>query len=269
VAQNRVVWAGLGIVEEGLVFRSIFDPVLFGASAFGGRALGVNWVWACWVIGYHLVWSVVIPIAFIETIFRSREPWLRLPGVVLCAVLYSAGAAALSHYVRQNLSPSFQLSDSQLLWSAIASAMLVFGALFLPLPVRRQSCPSVPPLWICAVTALMASLLWFALLRLPAALRTVPYFLFPLGIALGVAAVAALAIVRWPQSANWSGQHVLTLVFSGMVTSMAWGYFVTTVHNAVDHFAQGCMSLTAIAVFLLTIWLLRNHADTTPATNLK
>jgi hypothetical protein len=75
----RIVLFGLayGIVEEGLVFRSIFDPVLFGASAFGGRALGVNWVWACWVTGYHLVWSVIIPIAFIETIFRSREPWLR------------------------------------------------------------------------------------------------------------------------------------------------------------------------------------------------
>jgi hypothetical protein len=267
----RIVLFGLayGIVEEGLVFRSIFDPVLFGASAFGGRALGVNWVWACWVTGYHLVWSVVIPIAFIETIFRSREPWLRLPGVVLCAVLYSAGAAALSHYVRQNLSPTFQLSDSQLLWSAIASAMLVFAAFFLPLnPVRPQSYPPVPPIWVCAVTALTASLLWFALLRLPAALRTVPYFLFPLGIALGVAVVVALVIGRWLQSANWSRQHMLTLVFSGMVTSMAWGYFVTTVHNAVDHFAQGCMSLTAIAVFLLTIWLLRNHADATPATNL-
>lgn len=160
--------------------------------------------------------------------------------------------------------------DSQLLWSAIASAMLVFAALFLPLnPVKAQSCPSVPAVWFCAVTSLTASVLWFALLRLPAALRTVPYFLFPLGIALGVALVVALVIGRWMQCANWSRQHVLTLVFSAMATSMAWGYFVVTVHNAIDHFVQGCMSLTAIAVFLLTIWLSRNHADTTPAANLK
>src|SRR4029078_2580523 len=35
--------AAYAIIEEGLLLQSIFNPALFNAAAYGGRALGVNW----------------------------------------------------------------------------------------------------------------------------------------------------------------------------------------------------------------------------------
>src|SRR4030095_15246535 len=37
--------AAYGIIEEGLIIQSMFDPNIFDAGLVGGRALGINWVW--------------------------------------------------------------------------------------------------------------------------------------------------------------------------------------------------------------------------------
>src|SRR5215208_3347377 len=58
-----------GIVEEGLALESLFNPGLFNAGDLGGRALGINWVWAQWTLGYHAVWSISIPIVLTELVF--------------------------------------------------------------------------------------------------------------------------------------------------------------------------------------------------------
>src|SRR5215213_2294641 len=53
-----VLGVAFGIVEEGLALESLFNPSLFNAGDLGGRALGINWVWAQWTLGYHTVWSI-------------------------------------------------------------------------------------------------------------------------------------------------------------------------------------------------------------------
>jgi hypothetical protein len=58
--------AAYAIIEEGLVIQSMFNPNLFNASLLGGTALGVNWVWVEWTFGYHIMWSIAIPILLIE-----------------------------------------------------------------------------------------------------------------------------------------------------------------------------------------------------------
>ena len=67
-----------GIVEEGLATQSMFNPELFKAGLIGGRALGVNWVWSEWTVGYHVVYSIAVPILLAEMLFPSRSdlPWL-------------------------------------------------------------------------------------------------------------------------------------------------------------------------------------------------
>jgi hypothetical protein len=67
-----------GVVEEGLALGSLFNPELFDAGELGGRALGVNWVWTEWTLGYHAVWSISIQILLVELLFPARraEPWL-------------------------------------------------------------------------------------------------------------------------------------------------------------------------------------------------
>jgi hypothetical protein len=48
-----VMGIAYALLEEGLTMQSLFNPTVFGAATHGGRAFGVNWVWATWAIGYH------------------------------------------------------------------------------------------------------------------------------------------------------------------------------------------------------------------------
>ncbi len=72
--------AAYGIIEEGILVRSFFDPnwVDLGILGTYGRWLGVNWVWAEWLTIYHAIFSITIPILLVELYYpqyRAR-PWL-------------------------------------------------------------------------------------------------------------------------------------------------------------------------------------------------
>ena len=51
-------------------------------------------------MGYHILWSLVIPIVLTEMLFpEDRErPWLETGGVVGAAVCYTIGAALSSRW---------------------------------------------------------------------------------------------------------------------------------------------------------------------------
>ncbi len=85
--------AAYAIVEEGLALQSIFNPGAFNAGLLGGRAFGINWVWSEWTIGYHIVWSISIPILLSELLFPDRrtQPWLGKIGLAAVGVVYAAG----------------------------------------------------------------------------------------------------------------------------------------------------------------------------------
>src|SRR5829696_2113033 len=93
-----VLGVAFGIVEEGLALESLFNPSLFNAGDLGGRALGINWVWAQWTLGYHAVWSISIPILLAELVFPARrsEPWLGRAGLITTGVFYVLGVLAFT-----------------------------------------------------------------------------------------------------------------------------------------------------------------------------
>lgn len=72
--------AAYGIVEEGILVRSFFNPQWKDLGILGsyGRWLGVNWVWAEWLAIYHAIFSIAIPIFLVELTFpQSRNQlWL-------------------------------------------------------------------------------------------------------------------------------------------------------------------------------------------------
>src|SRR6266540_23584 len=102
--------AAYGIIEEGLAIQSIFNPDLFNAGLLGGRALGVNWVWSLWTIGYHIVWSIGIPILLAELLFPTRraEPWLGRVGMITVGTLYVLGVLAIAAIYRFVIIPNFE-----------------------------------------------------------------------------------------------------------------------------------------------------------------
>jgi hypothetical protein len=75
-----VLGAAYGIVEEGLMVKSFFDPhwVDLGTLGVYGRWAGVNWVWSLGLTLFHAVWSICLPILLVTLMFprRAAEPWV-------------------------------------------------------------------------------------------------------------------------------------------------------------------------------------------------
>ena len=75
-----VLGAAYGIVEEGLMVKSFFDPqwVDLGPLGVYGRWAGVNWVWSLGLTLFHAVWSICLPILLVTLMFprRAAEPWV-------------------------------------------------------------------------------------------------------------------------------------------------------------------------------------------------
>ncbi len=63
------------IVAEGLCCKSFFDPHWPDVGVLGtyGRWLGVNWVWAVLLTGYHTVFSILVSVALVELAFPAQR----------------------------------------------------------------------------------------------------------------------------------------------------------------------------------------------------
>jgi hypothetical protein len=86
--------AAYGIVEEGLMVKSFFDPNWPDLGVLGtyGRIAAVNWVWSVELTLYHCFYSICIPILLVELTFpRWRERrWLNRPGLAVVGALLAA-----------------------------------------------------------------------------------------------------------------------------------------------------------------------------------
>jgi hypothetical protein len=130
-ARIALLSAAYAIVEEGLVLQSMFDPALFNAGDLGGRWLGVNWVWSEWTIGYHIIWSISIPVLLAELLFPARrhQPWLGGLGMGTAGVLSVLGALALAAIYRLFITPDYRAPIALLVGAALLAGMLVALAL--------------------------------------------------------------------------------------------------------------------------------------------
>ncbi len=83
-----------GILEEGIMVKSFFDPAWPDLGALGvyGRFAGVNWVWSLFLMVYHAVVSIAIPILLVELLYTERreERWLGRRGMIGFSLLLSA-----------------------------------------------------------------------------------------------------------------------------------------------------------------------------------
>jgi hypothetical protein len=83
--------AAYGIVEEGLMVKSFFDPGWpdLGLLASYGRLFGVNWVWSAALCLYHATISIGIPIMLVEMIYPNRrdECWVGKRGFAGLSIL--------------------------------------------------------------------------------------------------------------------------------------------------------------------------------------
>ncbi|KAB2340147.1 hypothetical protein [Actinomadura rudentiformis] len=193
-----IVMLGLAyaLIEEGLALQTIFNPQGPGGDVMYGRAAGVNWFWGVLVCGYHVVWSVLIPIGVVHILFprQSRSPWLSRRMLPVFGGVFAAGTALFTLI-------SFLRSDYRLPVVAIGAVLALVGLLTgAALRCRVRDTPRVPGRLPgtarAAWTGLGFGLIWFAF-HLMAFICTAMSFVWWVLAAVLVAVAAAATVARW------------------------------------------------------------------------
>ena len=250
--------AAYAIIEEGLAIQSMFNPNLFNAGLLGGTVLGVNWVWVEWTFGYHIMWSIAIPILLTELLFPARRaaPWLGRTGVAIAGVVYTIGALAVAAIFRQVVAPDFRAPAILLIGAALLVVTLVVLALIWPVsqaaPAPTTSVRNAPSPWLVGLVTFVGAGAWFNLVGLPHSLRAGALVLAPMLGEIAIAIAVATLIRRWsgPDRA-WTDLHRLALASGALLISMLFGFFFVTASNPIDQLGQGVASIVAIGLLAL------------------
>ncbi len=257
--------AAYGIIEEGLAIQSIFNPNLFNAGSLGGRALGVNWVWTMWTIGYHIVWSIGIPILLAELLFpaRRREPWLGRVGMIIVGVLYVLGILAIAAIYRFAIAPDFQPPLLLNLFAALVAILLVVVALKRPARTleNHSNRPDgkIPSPWIISLLGFLMAALWFGLLNLPQPLRSGVWVLIPMLLEIALLIGFASLVRRWSNYEVWNDLHRLALIFGPLIMVMISGSFFVTAGNHLDQLGVGIFGIITMILLAFFARLLQQR----------
>jgi len=268
-----VLAVAYALIEEGLVVQSMFNPDLFQAGAVGGRGLGVNWTWTEWTVGYHVLWSMLIPIFLTETLFpRHRsEPWLNRTGVVIVGIIYALGVFIIDMAFRHTVAPNFHAPISHLVATGTAVLVLVLIALAAP---KQKVEPGTPPskrtppsVFVLGVVGLVVAAGWFGLLVLPASLKIGARILLPMALAVLVAAAAGLLVRTWSTAEAWTDRHGLAFLSGALLVSMSFGFFIVTAGNRVDQTGQGVACIITLIFLGIFAHRLGQRRKIVPATS--
>jgi hypothetical protein len=207
-----------GVVEEGLVTQSLFNPDYAGLHLLRHwfvPALGISVPWTITVLAVHTIWSISVPIALLENLTPAGRttPWLRTPGLVVAAVLCVLGA--LLNVVGTQASDHFMAPWPRLAASAVIAVALV--VLAFRWPRRTEPAPGrVPAPSLVLVLTLVAG----GLFRLPDAVPT----WITVALMVAVFGGLTLAVLHWSRRAEWGAAHRLALA-AGATLTYAWHSF--------------------------------------------
>jgi hypothetical protein len=123
--------AAYGIIEEGLMVKSFFDPAWPDLGILGtyGRWAGVNWVWAEMLTIYHAAFSIAIPILLVELIYPSRRKELWVGDRTLKSFAALLAGVVLLGFILLPYRPPIP----QYILTALLVVLLIFTAKKIPL----------------------------------------------------------------------------------------------------------------------------------------
>lgn len=243
------------LIEEGLALQTIFNPIGMDGEAVHGNALGVNWFWAVVVSGYHVVWSVLIPIAVVHLAFPriSHSPWLSRRSAAALIFLFACGTAIF-------LLISYLRSDFRLSWGQAAATMAVTSGLVWASTKCKERgsvahTESPPSLRIVRLFGLTTGLAWFVLFLAAFIGGPVSFIWWTAG-ALTFAAAAAFVVQRWARR-TWTPRHQLALCFGTSTACALFGLLLVAVDGNPANTAFQCAVLVALIVGY--IWMDRSE----------
>lgn len=212
-----ILGAAYGILEEGLMVKSFFDPnwVDLGVLGSYGRWAGVNWVWSVELTLFHAVVSIAIPILLVELIFPQRrsELWVGRRGIITLCVLIGVDAI-LGYLLTGYIPPLFPY-----ILAVAAVAGLVWLAWRLPEHLFLPRVAHAPhPFWFWLI-GFMATVAFFSIFwGLPNTVLP-PWATILIGISL-VAATGWLIMHMSGNGFSWTEMQQLMLA-AGPLTLMA------------------------------------------------
>ncbi|HLX38924.1 MAG TPA: hypothetical protein VKR42_00235 [Ktedonobacteraceae bacterium] len=250
----------LALAEECLIQQTSLAPLVgVNPAHVYGRALGVNWIYLLFQLGYESLWVVVVPIQLTELLFPSQrdDPWVGRRGQFIAGTVFVLAAFMAWYSWTQLARPAFHLPAYNPPLLAVGSALLTMVALVVVALVRPRSprAPhtaerAAPPPWLTGGASFVFSLLWFVLLAL--AYNAAPSFPAVLAFIGGIAwAGAAWAVLlHWSTRRGWHDLHRLALVFGACVASMLAGFILHVVVLPID--VVGKLVFNVIALLWLS-----------------
>jgi hypothetical protein len=225
-----------GLIEEGIVLQSLFNQRYPGLDFLGyfGHWLGVNWVWLEFIVPYHAVFSIAIPIAITELLFPERREtaWVSSAGLLGVALLFVANSVLLAVFqigLFTSHAPGTSLAAN--VGTAIVALGLIAAALVArPGTARTNELPAGSRRTIRLI-GVLSGLGWFVGLRvlLIGDGKLVP----PSVVLISGAAIAAAAwwgIARWSARRRaWGDEQTYALVSGALPTSWLLGFVIAGV----------------------------------------
>jgi len=252
----------LSLVAEVLVLQTSVAPLPWlqmMSIPLSDRIWGVNWLWLAFMLGYETIWIVVVPILITELIFpqQRQEAWLRRRGLIVAAVVFTLGCAALWAIWTQTAvpiafhQPKYWPPRSTLLAGVVAALLTIAAAYALRgvssnADARRRA----PSPWIVGIAAAAFAFPWWILIVLVFA----PQPSLPIWLPLAAAPIWAWAsyvvIARWSAAQGWNERHRWALAFASLAICMLMGYLGSSFWPKIDLIAK--IVFNAIAV----VWML-------------
>lgn len=244
-----------GVVEEGLVLHSLFNPHFPGLESMGsyGRVAGVNWFWAPYVLGLHMIWSITIPILLTEFLFPKKQshPWLGRVGLGIDAFVYILICLVLRQFFTSFT--HFSASPIEIISTALVVVVLISLALFRVqgLAAVTRGGGAVPAPWLVGLIAFLAGALFFGVFLFFPNVSVIPALL-PI-LLYGALYVAGMILLRrWSTQSVWSVRHLLALVSGALLNTMIIGFLLVSKGSLADLLFHAVLCLV---IMLLLIWI--------------
>lgn len=264
---------GYELVEDGLGLQALTSPHLYGAADWAPRLFGLNTAYWEANVAYHVVFSVLVPIALTDLIFPTLRdrPYLRrggLTAVAACAVL---GVLLLRVSVPPSEDPGYTAPLGAIVGCVVLVVLL--GVLALRVLPRwaagaRLDAPAEPG---HAPTAHLAgaygavAVFSFMALIFPFGSADQPAFTHGLWVFLPMAAAAAIAlgslrwVGRWCRAGDWDDLNRLWLIGGALLAHTTFGT-IGVVHTTADRIGLVVIAGLEAALVIALLRRLRRGA---------
>jgi len=246
-----VLGAAYGIIEEGLMVKSFFDPQWQDLDMLGsyGRSIGVNWIWTLELTLYHAVFSIAIPVLLVNLMFPAyaSRAWISQRTFNVLSLLFVVNGVFIFAFITPYRPPIIHY-----LPAVLVTILLIMLAHRLPKPKPGlKNVKLANPFWFGLISFLTTAAIFISVWLLPH--TNVPPWQCALFL-IGVVALAGWIILELSNDgAGLTARHQLALATGGL------GFFILLsplqeLDSARSDNTTG-MTLVALAATLFLAWM--------------